>query len=585
MKNKKMRQRILSVLLVCALIITGAFAFLSATDSKTNVFTVGNIDIELWENFDIDNSGTLDNDEVFYESNEVVPMTETILPGEEVFKQPYVKNTGDNDAWIFMTVSIPTAPLTDLVADANGNVNITQTGNANKNPQIVVKAYGLQDNYGGSTVTTAEGRWNALGVDVDGSYNTVADVSTRAALFSMIEIDTTNWTQIGNVYHSADGNDYYVFAYNTILPAHDNAETENITENVTTNLFNKVKLFENIGAESISNISFVNNGQTVSTEAYSETSDIVYTPNLAPLQWVAPNGRIFSSSTSRAASQYLAYEYDEDTQENIIVDANPIITALASSPTVQTPKLMPKSGSSIAVERDGFVETYNNYTTYPYGVTSSTTSTPTTTRYSAGSDGFSNYFVYGFGGTKFGVDDYTETSSNFVKAHYYNYWTGVTITDAKVFELLDEYLEIDINGTKYSLSAFNSSNLGHVTASYGVYCTNDMNALKMGTGDTITIYDNNNNIVEQFFIVLTGDANKDGRLTTADISCARTIAAGIITPSTAQLKCLDINHDGIISYNGQTSSTDLSDDIIAIRANITFVAEMDDTNQTVHVLS
>ena len=59
--NKK-RERIISALLVLAILVTTAFAFLSATDSKTNVFTIGKVDIQLQENFDTDLSGQIEDD-------------------------------------------------------------------------------------------------------------------------------------------------------------------------------------------------------------------------------------------------------------------------------------------------------------------------------------------------------------------------------------------------------------------------------------------------------------------------------------------------------------------------------------------
>lgn len=99
-KNVQNRKKInigISVLLI-AVMITGIFAFLTAQDSKTNVFTTGKIDIELMETVD----GT-----TYDSSTEEVNAFENILPTNEVEKKPWVVNTGDNEAYIFMEIAVP----------------------------------------------------------------------------------------------------------------------------------------------------------------------------------------------------------------------------------------------------------------------------------------------------------------------------------------------------------------------------------------------------------------------------------------------------------------------------------------------
>ena len=97
--KKKFKTAMLSVLLVGVMVATGIGAYFTATDTKTNVFTVGNVDIELQE--------------PNWENN--YPTT----PNETVKKDPQIKNIGDQDAYVYMTVDMPYATV--VIADADGN--------------------------------------------------------------------------------------------------------------------------------------------------------------------------------------------------------------------------------------------------------------------------------------------------------------------------------------------------------------------------------------------------------------------------------------------------------------------------------
>ena len=91
----KVKNAIVSLLLVAALVITGALAFLTAKDSAENKFTVGNVDISLTEpKWDAANpDGTLEN----------------IVAGQVITKDPTITNTGVNDAYVYMMVQVPKA--------------------------------------------------------------------------------------------------------------------------------------------------------------------------------------------------------------------------------------------------------------------------------------------------------------------------------------------------------------------------------------------------------------------------------------------------------------------------------------------
>ena len=89
MKNiKKIVALVLAMVLVAGLSVAGTVAYLTDRDAKTNVFTVGNVDISL---------------------NEAFGQGAALIPGVEINKVPTITNNGPTDAWVWMTFSIPSA--------------------------------------------------------------------------------------------------------------------------------------------------------------------------------------------------------------------------------------------------------------------------------------------------------------------------------------------------------------------------------------------------------------------------------------------------------------------------------------------
>lgn len=88
MKQKRFLLTVLSLVLVAAISIAGTFAYLTDRDSKANVFTLGDVRIELHENFQ---------------------QGAKLIPGVDIEKTPTITNKGDNDAWVWLTFSIPSA--------------------------------------------------------------------------------------------------------------------------------------------------------------------------------------------------------------------------------------------------------------------------------------------------------------------------------------------------------------------------------------------------------------------------------------------------------------------------------------------
>lgn len=97
-KIRKTGTLALAGLLGAALLTGGAFAYFTDADSAVNTFTVGSVKIDLQE-------PDFDEDEGI-----------NITPGKTVEKDPQILNTGNNDAYIYMQIGIPTANVVTVNA-------------------------------------------------------------------------------------------------------------------------------------------------------------------------------------------------------------------------------------------------------------------------------------------------------------------------------------------------------------------------------------------------------------------------------------------------------------------------------------
>lgn len=86
-----MKKKILALCVVISLaavaIIGGTLAYFTDTDAETNVFTTGNVKIDLIEKFDPDNA--------------------KLMPGIDIQKEVYVKNIGSETAYVRVHIAIP----------------------------------------------------------------------------------------------------------------------------------------------------------------------------------------------------------------------------------------------------------------------------------------------------------------------------------------------------------------------------------------------------------------------------------------------------------------------------------------------
>lgn len=109
MKQKKY----IFILAVLALLMAagGVSAYFTSTDQNTNTWTTGNIAIELQE-----------------PEYDKTPQTEreNITPNQELAKDPLIKNTGSNEAYVFLRFSVPKANVKTAAADGTLQPSATQ---------------------------------------------------------------------------------------------------------------------------------------------------------------------------------------------------------------------------------------------------------------------------------------------------------------------------------------------------------------------------------------------------------------------------------------------------------------------------
>lgn len=113
MKNKFRTFLMAAGVLAAVTSVSSVMAYFTDTDEKVNHFTVGRVEIELQEpewdkNPDENDNGVPDE-------------AENMTPMKTVTKDPKVKNTGDNDAFIFLTVEKPCRDVITVNPDGTRN--------------------------------------------------------------------------------------------------------------------------------------------------------------------------------------------------------------------------------------------------------------------------------------------------------------------------------------------------------------------------------------------------------------------------------------------------------------------------------
>lgn len=102
-KNKKMVKGIALAAMLVALAAGGTAAYLTDFETATNSFTVGKVDIEL----DEPNWKPEDNTK--------------IVPTQVIKKDPFIKNRGINEAFVYLEVSVPVRNVITAAQDGTRN--------------------------------------------------------------------------------------------------------------------------------------------------------------------------------------------------------------------------------------------------------------------------------------------------------------------------------------------------------------------------------------------------------------------------------------------------------------------------------
>lgn len=201
MTKRKILLLAMSLCMVAILAVGGTLAYFTDTDSATNVFTVGNVDITLNETFD---EGTA-----------------KLVPGVDINKDVTITlKEGSEESWVWYTYAIPAeVDSPDKLEDSINNfVHVNHAG---------ANWLGFQNNQaywaeGQTTATPEEKCWIpdydcTQGVNIDGVLYNVYSVLYNGTLTAK-ETTTIGMT---NVYMDAavdtvlkDGKTYYVLSKN-----------------------------------------------------------------------------------------------------------------------------------------------------------------------------------------------------------------------------------------------------------------------------------------------------------------------------------------------------------------------------------
>ena len=115
-----MKKKILAVVLCVAMlaiaIVGGTLAYFTDTDARENVFAVGNIEIELTEVAAVLNKDGKELEDRSVETDTGVSYT-NLMPTNQIVKTPTITNTGSNDAYVRVVVTLNNADKLNAAID------------------------------------------------------------------------------------------------------------------------------------------------------------------------------------------------------------------------------------------------------------------------------------------------------------------------------------------------------------------------------------------------------------------------------------------------------------------------------------
>lgn len=165
MNKRKIFTLALTIAMVAILAIGGSLAYLTDNDAETNVFTVGNVKIDLTENFTQDAK---------------------LMPGSKtqnnVAKEVFVTNTGTEDAYVRVFLALPTI-LDDGDPSFDASKNILHFNNSNMGAGKWNWSTSIDGNDdSGKNYVTEGGEWNFFQTTINNTSYNVYVVTYETAL-------------------------------------------------------------------------------------------------------------------------------------------------------------------------------------------------------------------------------------------------------------------------------------------------------------------------------------------------------------------------------------------------------------------
>lgn len=114
-KNKSKITGVIAIIsLIAVALVSGILAYLTSTDTKTNEFTIGSVKIKLLEPA-WNGEGVVDTD-----GDGIPNFAENVAPNAVIPKDPQIKNTGENSAYVYLKVTVPVRKV--KVASSDGTL-------------------------------------------------------------------------------------------------------------------------------------------------------------------------------------------------------------------------------------------------------------------------------------------------------------------------------------------------------------------------------------------------------------------------------------------------------------------------------
>lgn len=161
-----MKKKTVSLCLVLALLVTaaigGTMAYFTDTDNETNTFTVGNVKIDLWEEFEQKDA-------------------QDITPGKKVNKDVYVTNEGTNPAFVRVHLAVPTA-LDDGDPSFNASQNFVHWNFSRESVAAGLWSWIPEYTEGTGYLGNGPGNWNFYQTTIDKKEYNVYVATYRTAL-------------------------------------------------------------------------------------------------------------------------------------------------------------------------------------------------------------------------------------------------------------------------------------------------------------------------------------------------------------------------------------------------------------------